>query len=158
VHRDVVDRAQCAERACHAAQHQRVIAGMRGRPTGGMRAPADVRRSTALEEISVIDAMNSEPDSQNGCATSAALREGTPTATRRRASAVVTDSRNVARAHLELFLLHAQKLLDVVHLAVDLVEQVALRVLHDFGDEGRADRLAVGVEPDVAVRRLQHHL
>src|SRR5262245_40155586 len=38
--------------------------------------------------------------------------------------------RHVARADLELRLRGAQQLVHAVHLAVDLVEQVALRVLH----------------------------
>src|SRR5215204_4580815 len=46
--------------------------------------------------------------------------------------------RLVARAYLEVLLLHAEHLVDAVHLAQYLVVQVPLRILHDFGDERRA--------------------
>src|SRR5262245_15391779 len=77
---------------------------------------------------------------------------------RTRASPSLRTGRDIPRAHLELFLLHAEHLVDVVDPAQHLVEEVPLAVLHHFGDEGRADRLPVGVELDVAGRRLERHL
>src|SRR5882672_4578600 len=66
--------------------------------------------------------------------------------------------RLVARAYLEVLLFHSQHLVDAVHLAQHLVVKVPLRVLHDFGDERRADRLAIAVQFHVTRRRLQRHL
>src|SRR5918993_4290935 len=58
--------------------------------------------------------------------------------------------RHIARTDLEVRLRNAQRLVDVVDLAQHLVIEVALVVLHDFGDERRADRLAVLVELHIA--------
>src|SRR5262245_3389430 len=66
--------------------------------------------------------------------------------------------RHVARAepHLfELLLGHVEPLVDLGQGLHDLVVEGAVRALRHFGDEGRADRLTVLVERDVAGRRLQ---
>src|ERR1700733_3260353 len=48
----------------------------------------------------------------------------------------------------------AQRLVDVGDDLDDLADEPALAVVVDFGDEVRADRLAVLIEADLAVRRV----
>src|SRR5260370_38161918 len=49
----------------------------------------------------------------------------------------------------------AERLVDVRYDLHDLAEQGALAVVDDFGDEIGADRLTVGVELDLAIRRIE---
>ena len=48
----------------------------------------------------------------------------------------------------------AQRLVDVGDDLDDLAHQTALAVIGDFGDEVRPDRLAVFIEADLAIRRV----
>src|SRR5260221_12122353 len=49
----------------------------------------------------------------------------------------------------------AERLVHVRYDLHDLAEQGALAVVDDFGDEIGADRLTVGVELDLAIRRIE---
>src|SRR5687768_17463830 len=110
-------------------------------------APMTARRSPAATENEMFSIALSAPKVRV-----------TLSSTRASPATLLGAVRFIPRTDLELLGIRPERLIDVVHAAQDLVEQVALLVLHDLGDERAPDRLPVCVQLVLAGGQLERHL